>query len=169
VADAEIDIAFLEGPVDESRLTRIPLGTDALVLAVPDGDPLAERAEVDLADPMLHGRDFVGYRADSALEAQISTACAGAGLVRRVVCEAGNIGYLLALVGHGAGIAVLPPLAVRGAGGVRAVPVVPALGREISAVVPAHRRATAPALALLELVRGEGVAVPAAASGAAVG
>jgi DNA-binding transcriptional LysR family regulator len=154
VADAEIDIAFLDGPVDESRLTRIPLGTDELVLAVPDGDALAERASIALADPVLQGRDFLGYRADSALEAQISTACTGAGLVRRLVCEAENIGSLLDLVGYGAGVAVLPPLPVRAAGGrVRTVPIVPPLSREISAVVPAHRRATAPALALLELVR----------------
>jgi DNA-binding transcriptional LysR family regulator len=157
VADAEIDIAFLDGPVDESRLTRIPLGTDELVLGVPAGDPLAERVSIGLADPVLHGRDFVGYRADSALEAQISTACAGAGLARRVVCEAENIGYLLDLVGRGAGVTVLPPLAVRAAGGrVRAVPIVPALSRDICAVVPAHRRATASARALLDLVRAAG-------------
>jgi DNA-binding transcriptional LysR family regulator len=157
VGDGEIDIAFLDGPVDESRLTRIPLGTDELVLAVPEADPLAARASVDLADPALQGRDFVAYRTDSALEAQISTACSGAGLARRVVCEAENLGYLLDLVGHGAGLAILPPLAVRAAAGrVRAIPLAPALGREISAVVPAHRKATAPAKALLDLVSGVG-------------
>ena len=156
VADAELDIAFLSGPVDESRLGRIPLGEDALVLAVPEGDPLADRTHISLADPALQGRDFLCYRPDSSLEAQVSAACTGAGLARRVVCEAESIGCLLDLVGRGAGLSVLPPLAVHAArGGVHAVPILPALIREISAVVPTHRRAAVLAQALLDAVRGE--------------
>ena len=36
-ADTELDIAFIDGPVDPARLTRTPLGRDHLVLAVPRG------------------------------------------------------------------------------------------------------------------------------------
>lgn len=171
VADAELDIAFLSGPVDESRLRRVQLGEDALVLAVAEDDPLAARAHVSLADPALRGRDFLGFRADSSLEAQVSAACTSAGLARRVVCEAQSVSFLLTLVGHGTGVSVLPPSAVRAAAGsgVRAVPIRPALTRQISAVVPAHRRATALALALLDVVREEARDEASVAADAGVG
>jgi DNA-binding transcriptional LysR family regulator len=77
-ADAQLDIAFIDGPADPARLTRTELGHDDLVLAVPQDDPLTERGGIDLADPALRNRDFVDYRADSALRAQIDVACAAA-------------------------------------------------------------------------------------------
>jgi DNA-binding transcriptional LysR family regulator len=80
-----------------------------MVLAVPQGDPLATRASIGLGDPALRERDFVDYRADSALRAQIDVACAAAGLARRTVCETQNMQYLAELVQHGLGISVLPP------------------------------------------------------------
>jgi DNA-binding transcriptional LysR family regulator len=94
-ADAELDIAFIDGPVDPAKLTRTELGRDYLVLAVPRGDPLARRASIRLDDPALRDRDFVEYRADSALRAQIDAACAAAGLSRRITCEVENMQYLV--------------------------------------------------------------------------
>jgi hypothetical protein len=44
-----------------------------------------------LADPALRDRDFVDYRADSALRAQIDVACAAASLARRTAAEHGRI------------------------------------------------------------------------------
>jgi DNA-binding transcriptional LysR family regulator len=75
-ADAQLDIAFIDGPTGPARLTRTELGHDDLALAVPQDDPLTKRASIDLADPALRDRDFVDYRADSALRAQIDVACA---------------------------------------------------------------------------------------------
>ena len=75
-AGAELGVAFIDGPVDQAKLSRIGLGRDYLVLAVPRGDPLARLAVIRLDDPVLRNRDFVEYRADSALRAQIDTACA---------------------------------------------------------------------------------------------
>ena len=40
----------------------------------------ASRASIELGDPALRERDFVEYRADSGLHAQIDVACAAAGL-----------------------------------------------------------------------------------------
>src|SRR6185437_5544207 len=64
-ADAQLDIAFIDGPTDLARLTRIEIGHDDMVLAVPRGDPLAKRASIELGDLALRERDFVDYRADS--------------------------------------------------------------------------------------------------------
>jgi DNA-binding transcriptional LysR family regulator len=153
VADAEIDIAFIDGPVDLSRLTRIELGRDELVLAVPCNDPLAQRTTITLDDAALRERDFTIYRTDSALEAQIDTACAAAGLARRVSCEAESMQYLVEFVEHGCGIAVLPPMAVRAvAERVRTIPIAPPLDRDICAVIAASRPPTRATTALLDLI-----------------
>ena len=163
-ADAELDIAFIDGPADPARLTRTELGRDYLVLAVPRGDPLARRDSIRLDDPVLRERDFVEYRADSALRAQIDAACAAAGLARRIACEVENMQYLVESVHRGLGVTVLPPMAIQAAGGhVAAVPITPPLRRDLSAVVAAGRPATAAAQALLALLAA-GAASPDSAS-----
>jgi DNA-binding transcriptional LysR family regulator len=152
-ADAQLDIAFIDGPTDPARLTRVEIGHDDMVLAVPHGDPLAERASIGLGDPALRERDFVDYRADSALRAQIDVACAAAGLARRTVCEAQNMQYLAELVQHGLGISVLPPMSVRSVTAqVSTIPITPPLRRDIGAVVATTRPPTGAAQALLDLL-----------------
>ncbi len=152
-ADAELDIAFIDGPTDPARLTRIDLGHDDLVLAVPPGDPLATRDVISLGDPALRQRDFVDYRADSGLRAQIDVACAAAGLARRTICEAQNMQYLAELVQHGLGVSVLPPMSVRAVSAqVATVPITPAIRRDICAVIAAGRPPTGTAQALLDLL-----------------
>ena len=152
-ADAQLDIALIDGPTDPATLTRVEIGHDDLVLAVPQGDPLARRASIGLGDPALRERDFVDYRADSALHAQVDVACAAAGLARRTVCEAQNMQYLAELVQHELGIAVLPPMSVRAVTAqVSTIPIAPPLRRDICAVVAARRPPTGPAQALLDLL-----------------
>jgi DNA-binding transcriptional LysR family regulator len=152
-ADAELDIAFIDGPVDPARLTRTELGRDYLVLAVPRGDPLARQASIRLDDPALRDRDFVEYRADSALRAQIDAACAAAGLSRRITCEVENMQYLVESVQHGLGVTVLPPMAIHAvAGQVDAIPITPPLHRDLCAVVATGRPPTGAAQALLSLL-----------------
>ena len=152
-ADAQLDIAFIDGPTDPATLTRVEIGHDDLVLAVPRGDPLAQRASIGLDDPALRERDFVDYRADSALHAQIDVACGAAGLARRTVCEAQNMQYLAELVQHGLGISVLPPMSVRAVTAqVSTIRITPPLRRDICAVLAARRPPTGAAQALLDLL-----------------
>ncbi|GAA5178340.1 LysR substrate-binding domain-containing protein [Rugosimonospora acidiphila] len=152
VVDAELDVAFVDGPIDRSSLTRIDLGNDDLVLAVPGDDPLAGRATVRLDDPALRERVFVEYREDSALRAQIDAACAAAGLARRIGAEVQNMQYLVEFVEQGLGVAVLPPAAVRAVPRVRAVPIAPPLRRDLCAVVAVGRPPSGATAALLELL-----------------
>jgi DNA-binding transcriptional LysR family regulator len=152
-ADAELDIAFIDGPTDPAALTRVEIGHDDLVLAVPHGDPLATRASIELGDPVLRDRDFVDYRADSGLHAQIDVACAAAGLARRTVCEAQNMQYLTELIQHGLGISVLPPMSLRAVTAhVSTIRITPPVRRDICAVVAARHPPTGAAQALLGIL-----------------
>lgn len=100
---------------------------------------------------MLRDRDFIAYRSDSGLQAQISTGCAASGLARRIVAEVVNLAYLFQFVRHGAGLAILPPGAVpAGDEQIRAVPITPAMHRDLCAVVPGRRPPTGPARARLD-------------------
>lgn len=151
--EAEVDIAFVDGPVDRSRLVVVDLGVDDLVLAVARDDPLARRRSVRLGDQALRERDFVEYRADSALRAQIDAACAAAGLARRVSCESSTMQYLVDLVQHGLGVAVVPPMAIRDvADRITAVPITPPLRRTLYAVVASGRPPSASTTSLLDLL-----------------
>ena len=106
-----------------------------------------------MPDPALRERDFVDYRADSGLHAQIDVACAAAGLARRTVCEAQNMQYLAELVQHGLGISVLPPMSVRAVTAqVSTIRITPPLRRDICAVVAARRPPTGAAQALLDIL-----------------
>jgi DNA-binding transcriptional LysR family regulator len=121
--------------------------------AVPQGDPLASRASIELGDPALRERDFVDYRADSGLHAQIDVACTAAGFARRTVCEAQNMQYLTELVQHGLGISVLPPMSLRAvAAHVSTIRITPPIRRDICAVVAARYPPTGAAQALLDIL-----------------
>ena len=101
----------------------------------------------------MRERDFIDYRADSALRAQIDVACAAAGLARRTVCEAQNMQYLAELVQHGLGISILPPMSVRVVTGqVSIIRITPPLRRDIGAVFASIHPPTGMAQALLDLL-----------------
>ena len=153
VVDGELDVAFVDGPIDLARLMITDVGHDALVLAMRCDDPLARRRTIRLNEAVLRDRDFVEYRADSALRSQIDAACARARLARRVACEVANMQYLVEMVSCGAGLSLLPPMAIRPvADNVVGIPVTPAIRRDMSAVVARGRPPLGAAQALLDLL-----------------
>ncbi|WP_354641736.1 LysR family transcriptional regulator [Kitasatospora camelliae] len=149
-------------PVD---LDVHPLAVEPLLLAVPEGHPVAAAAAaaaVDLRE--LAGAEWIaGSRADSD-RTLVERACAIAGYRPRITHTADDYHLVLRMVAHGLGVALVPRMAVRayggGAGAGTAFPGV-AL-REVS-TVPLTRRITAltrpasagdPAVrALLDLLR----------------
>ncbi len=152
-ADGELELAIVDRPLGPQggRVHARTLGTESLVLGVPADDPLAGRRRARLRD--LGGRDFVEYRPDSSLRAGIDHACHTAGLERRVACELDTIPDLVELVALGAGVSLLPPAAVRMAGGrVIGIPTDPSIPRELLVVTPNDRLPTPAAAALLELL-----------------
>jgi hypothetical protein len=120
-----------------------------LVLVVPGDDPLGRRTSVRLDDAVLRDRDFVEYRADSALRAQIDAACAAAGLAWRIACEVANMQYLVESVQQGlASPCCRPRPSGPRAGTSGAVPITPSLHRDLSAVMAAGRPPTGAVAAL---------------------
>lgn len=84
-----------------------PAGREALVAALPPGHRLARRPRVTLA--ALAGELFIGYSADGAyMRALIGDAFRAVGLVPRIAHAMGQAQSILALVGAGLGVALVP-------------------------------------------------------------
>ncbi|MEW1960139.1 LysR family transcriptional regulator [Kineococcus sp. NPDC059986] len=138
---------------DDARYDRVDLLTDVLDALLPVDHPLADRAEVDLAE--LAHEEWVAAATDDAC-AQITTgACAAAGFAPDVRHHTYEFDALAALVAAGAGVALVPRLAhpLRPAG----LRVVPLSGRpparSIYAATRAGRGTDAPTAAVLEAFR----------------
>jgi DNA-binding transcriptional LysR family regulator len=101
---------LLPRPLDP-LFERRELLTDPVVLAVPADHPLAGRPEVPLGE--LSGLPFLAPRDGTSCAEMIQRACARAGFVPRVVARATDFAVLLSLVEAGAGITLVPRLAVR--------------------------------------------------------
>lgn len=107
---AEFGVVQLPAPRGDFTIT--PLFEEAFVLLVPRGHPFASGRAVRVSE--LAGEGFVFYKGrvrDTAL-----LACRAAGFEPRIVCESGELGTIHSLVAAGLGVALLPELAVRGAG-----------------------------------------------------
>jgi DNA-binding transcriptional LysR family regulator len=155
-ADGALELAVVDLPLGPQahRVKARPLGTEALLLGVAEHDPLASRHRVRLTD--LADRDFVEYRADSSLRASIDHACHGAGLHRRIACEVDTIADLVELVALGLGVSLLPPAAIRMAGG-RAIGLAtdPSIPRDLMLVTPLERQPSPASRAFLNLLDSE--------------
>lgn len=155
-ADGELELAIVDLPFGPqgARVRARPIGTESLLVGVAEHDPLAARHRVRLTD--LAERGFVEYRADSSLRASIDRACRAAGVERRVVCEVDTVADLVELVALGLGVSLLPPAAIRMAGG-RVVGLAsdPSIPRDLMLVTPLEREPSPAAGAFLELLEPE--------------
>ncbi|WP_020658265.1 LysR family transcriptional regulator [Amycolatopsis benzoatilytica] len=150
VVDGGLDLAFVDRPFDTRHVEYRTLAAQSLVLAVSAGDPLAGRDRVALAE--LADREFVEYRADSALRNRIDAVCDRIGLARRSSCEVDTIADLLDSVEQGIGVALVPPEAVRRHPEVRTLETDPGIGREVVVVHAADRPPSPAAAAFLALL-----------------
>ncbi|QCU79017.1 LysR family transcriptional regulator [Citricoccus sp. SGAir0253] len=109
-----LDVAVLRPPVQSPEVTLDALEGDSLLVALPAGHRLAAgEGPVDLAE--LAGEDFVSYPQASAVATISREACRRAGFSPRVVQEATETSTLLAFVGAGMGLALVPDGARRAA------------------------------------------------------
>jgi LysR family hydrogen peroxide-inducible transcriptional activator len=105
-----VDLAILALPIRGNEFEAQPLFTERLFAALPKNHKLSRRPSLQLADlrrdPFLFLRDGHCFR-----EAAVA-ACDRARLDPRVVFESGHLSSLLAMVGAGMGVSLVPEMAV---------------------------------------------------------
>jgi len=105
-----VDLAVLALPIRGHEFDAHSLFTERLFAALPKTHKLARRPSLQLAelrrDPFLFLRDGHCFR-DSAV-----AACNRARLDPRIVFESGHLSSLLAMVGAGMGVSLVPEMAV---------------------------------------------------------
>ena len=106
VNEGTLDVAFVAGGGQVTRLRRHELGRRPIVLLVPPQHPLAGRDRVEWAD--LRDLDFVDFQESWAVRTINDEACAAHGVPRRVSAAVNDVHTLLDLVHRGLGIALVP-------------------------------------------------------------
>lgn len=102
-----IDVCLIRAPVPATLASRVLLD-EQLVAVLPEGHRLARRGSLELTD--LAEEDFVSYpaRQGSSLRDTAVQACSSVGFWPRIVQEAPDTHTVVALVGAGVGVALLP-------------------------------------------------------------
>jgi LysR family hydrogen peroxide-inducible transcriptional activator len=128
-----IDIAVLALPVRGHEFDALPLLTEPLFAALPKKHALARRTSIALRD--LRKEPFLLLRDGHCFRENAVAACDRARISPQVVFESGQFSSLLALVGAGVGVSLVPAMAVDRRSQVRFVRISdPAVSRTIGAL-----------------------------------
>jgi LysR family hydrogen peroxide-inducible transcriptional activator len=155
-----VDLAVLALPIRGHEFDARPLFSERLFAALPKKHKLARRPFLQLADlrrdPFLFLRDGHCFR-DTAV-----AACDRARLDPRVVFESGHLSSLLAMVGAGMGVSLVPEMALDKSRPCRFVPIAdPQAERTIAAVVLRGRTLNRGSRALLSHLHASSPLAPA--------
>jgi DNA-binding transcriptional LysR family regulator len=144
-----VDIAVVAG--DPGGLTIQPLVTDDLLAVLPAGHPLAARDTVRAQD--LAGLPFILTKA--GCEGLILAALGSRGVIPDVRYEVSEAASILAMVGEGLGVSVMPGLAAQTPPpNVQLRPLRPPARRQLGlAITPAHAPSPAVQALLVEADR----------------
>lgn len=107
---AEVDLAIVTQPADQTRLRVTPLFREELVLVVGLDHPLAERTAVNFSE--LAHEPFLLFSPGNVRDLTLE-ACRHAGFTPKVLLNGGSVEMLLRMARTGLGVAVFPELAVR--------------------------------------------------------
>jgi len=150
----EIDLAIAALDVEQpAGLEVLPLVREPVLAAVPAAHHLASLGAV--AVRQLSHETFVFFKEGTGLRAISERAAERAGFAPRVGFQVSSHDRMLALVGEGLGVALVPASAVPDAPppGVALLPVSPGIDRTVGAVWRADHRHTPAASAFLTLLR----------------
>ncbi len=112
--DLSIDLAILALPLRHKDLELFPLRTEPVFAALPKGHPCAASRSLSLKD--LRGEPFVMLRDGHCFRDLSVAACSSARITPNIAFETGQFSSVLAMVGAGVGISMVPEMAVdRGA------------------------------------------------------
>ncbi|MFC4899680.1 LysR family transcriptional regulator [Streptosporangium amethystogenes subsp. fukuiense] len=110
--DAAVAVEYRGAPAeDDRRLSRIPLYSEPFDVVLPRDHALAER-EVTVAD--LAGETWIGPYPGNPCHDVIALACEHAGFTPEFAHSSDDFSAVVALAAAGAGVAMVPRLALRG-------------------------------------------------------
>jgi LysR family hydrogen peroxide-inducible transcriptional activator len=114
LVEGEIDAALLATPAGDSRLAEIPLYDEPFWVALPQRHPMAYREDVDVAD--IRHDELLLLADGHCLRDQVLSFCSKAFRNRPAVSTQNtSLTTILALVGAGAGITLVPAMSLGGA------------------------------------------------------
>src|ERR1700682_4818980 len=136
-----IDVAILALPIRGHEFESFPLLTERLFAALPKRHKLSKRRSVELKD--LRAEPFVLLRDGHCFRDTTIAACGRARLHPQIIFESGQFSSLLAMVGAGMGISIVPAMAIEKGMSCRYVPIADAdAARTIGTVVLRGRSLT---------------------------
>lgn len=147
----EVDLAIVALPLADSRLDIHLLLEEEVLLAVPRGHPWAEWKRVPMEE-VLAEPGLLLSMPGHGLRALVDDASRRAGIEAAGHIELRSQAALLAMVAAGGGVAFAPRMTVEGRTDVAAVPVEPALSRQVGWVRRRGRHLPAIGVELLRLV-----------------
>ncbi len=106
-----IELALIEGPIDDPGLTSLPLATDELVLLLPPGHPWSDRASVAL--PELQGAPFLPREHGSGTRQVVDRVLAAYEVTPAIAMELGHSEAIKGAVAAGLGVSILSRWCVR--------------------------------------------------------
>jgi DNA-binding transcriptional LysR family regulator len=112
VIDGEADIGVYQAPRPAPGLTSYPYIRDRIVLVVPNGHPLAQRASLRLEDAIDH--DFIGHFPRHTFEAFMEVAEHSVSRPPNVRVQVTSFEARCTLVRQGVGVALMPEQGARG-------------------------------------------------------
>ncbi|HEX7645451.1 MAG TPA: LysR family transcriptional regulator [Burkholderiaceae bacterium] len=110
LTSGQLELGGLLAPLDATRFEHRMLIDDRLALLAPGKSYWKRRKEVKLDE--LAEEPFILFPPAYALNERITEACHQAGFTPQVVGRSGQIGFILEMVRHGLGIALLPSSAL---------------------------------------------------------
>ena len=152
--NGELDLAIAALNVEPpAGLEVLPLLREPVLLAVPATHRLASLETV--AVRQLSRETFVFFKEGTGLRAISEQVAEAAGFLPHVGFQVSSHDRMLALVGEGLGIALVPASAIRDSRppGVTVLPVSPGIYRTVGVVWRAHHRHTPAASRFLALLR----------------
>lgn len=108
--DLSMDLAILALPLRHKDLELVPLRTEPVFAVLPKNHRRAKAESLSLKD--LRGEPFVMLRDDHCFRDLSLAACNSARITPNIAFESGQFSSVLAMVGAGVGISMVPEMAV---------------------------------------------------------
>ncbi len=111
LGDNLLDFAIVASPYTYDTVELEPLGTDALLVAVPSGHPAARTGRITLE--ALRVDDTVTLDRAHCLGEQIAGFCSSRSVAPNVTCRTAQLSTVFAMVAAGIGVSIVPAMAAR--------------------------------------------------------